>query len=59
MTDALARLAGNLAEKHDIKGYDAIHLASAIMLNGDAADEVFLSTWDGRLADAAQAGGFG
>ena len=47
---SLARQAGQLAERHGLRGYDAVHLATA--LTTDAADLV-LVTWDRDLARAA------
>lgn len=49
---SLARSAGRLAELRALRGYDAVHLASALTV--DAADLV-LATWDRDLADAAVA----
>jgi len=46
----LARHAGELAEQHDLRGFDAVHLATALAV--DAADLV-LVTWDRDLARAA------
>ncbi len=45
---ALARQAGELAEKLGLRGYDAVHLASALALGGDTT----LVTWDADLARA-------
>jgi uncharacterized protein len=53
--DALARSAGELAELHGLRGYDAVHLASAISVE-DA--ELVTVTWDRDLADAAAASGY-
>jgi uncharacterized protein len=51
---ALARQAGDLAEHYGLRGYDAVHLATALAV--DATDLV-LVTWDRNLAGAAvQAG---
>lgn len=47
---ALARAAGRLAERRALRGYDAVHLASALAI--DDAD-VVLATWDRALAEAA------
>jgi predicted nucleic acid-binding protein len=47
---ALAREAGKLAEQHALRGYDAVHLATA--LSGSDPDLV-LVTWDRDLARAA------
>jgi predicted nucleic acid-binding protein len=52
--DALARSAGELAEDHGLRGYDAVHLASAISIE-DA--RLVTVTWDGDLATAALACG--
>jgi len=48
--EALARHAGALAEERGLRGYDAVHLATALALGKDA---VTLLTWDGDLAEAA------
>lgn len=45
---ALARQAGELAEKLGLRGYDAVHLASALALGEDTT----LITWDADLARA-------
>jgi predicted nucleic acid-binding protein len=52
--DRLARAAGEHAEVHGLRGYDAIHLATALEL-GD--EEAVLVTWDRDLARAAAAAG--
>jgi predicted nucleic acid-binding protein len=52
--DALARSAGELAELHGLRGYDAVHLASALAFGTDTT----LVTWDHDLADAAVACGY-
>ncbi len=52
---ALARLAGTLAERHGLRGYDAVHLASALSIE-DA--ELLTATWDSDLAAAALACGY-
>lgn len=52
VTPELAARAGDLAEQHRLRGYDAVHLSSALEI--DAGDAV-LVTSDGRLADAAAA----
>lgn len=50
----LARLAGDLAEAHGLRGYDAVHLATARSIG---VDSLLLVTWDGDLARAAVAAG--
>jgi uncharacterized protein len=52
---ALAQAAGELAELHGLRGYDAVHLASAISVEDTALVAV---TWDHDLADAAVASGY-
>lgn len=49
-TRELIAEAGDLAERHRLRGYDAVHLASALTL---PADQVLLTTWDADLARAA------
>jgi uncharacterized protein len=49
---ALARSAGELAERHGLRGYDAVHLASAISV-GDP--QLLTVTWDHDLTNAAVA----
>lgn len=49
--EALAREAGELADDLGLRGYDAVHLASAIGFGADAT----LITWDADLRDAARA----
>ncbi len=50
----LAHTAGELAEAHDLRGYDAVHLATALSID---VDSMLLATWDGDLARAAIAAG--
>ncbi len=47
---ALAHHAGELAEELGLRGYDAVHLASALALDTDA---ITLVTWDRDLSRAA------
>ncbi len=47
---ALAKAAGELAERRALRGYDAVHLASALSIDDP---DVVLATWDRALADAA------
>lgn len=48
--------AGELAEEHALRGFDALHLASFVELLDQAADEaVEFSAFDGRLNTAAAA----
>ena len=55
VTDSLSRRAGSLAEKHGLRGFDAIHLASYLaVLESEGAREVRFSTADRALARAAR-----
>jgi predicted nucleic acid-binding protein len=49
----LARQAGELAEELELRGYDAVHLASALALGTDTT----LVTWDEDLKRAAAQSG--
>lgn len=49
----LARRAGQLAEELELRGYDAVHLASALALGSDTA----LVSWDEDLRRAATQSG--
>jgi len=49
VTDKLVRLAGDLAEKHRLRGFDAIHLASSIILNKKVSSSVIFSCFDQKL----------
>ena len=44
----LIQLAGNLAEKHALRGFDAIHLASALILRNTGVPVLF-SCYDEKL----------
>jgi uncharacterized protein len=49
----LAFLAGDLAVKHGLRGFDAIHLASALLLTQDTGMPIRFSCYDSKLNDAA------
>ena len=51
ITDAIVHLAGDLADRDALRGYDAVHLASALTA-GDGA-ELLMVTWDDALGGAA------
>lgn len=55
---AVAQLAGELAAEHALRGFDALHLASAITLRGAAAEFSAFGVFDTRLEAAARAEGF-
>lgn len=52
-SEAVIRLAGNLAEKHGLRGYDAVHLASALSLRDFTLEAVTFSSRDQDLREAA------
>ena len=51
---SLAREAGDLADRCGLRGYDAVHLASALSIDDEATTVI---TWDADLAEAAAAAG--
>jgi len=53
VTTAICARAGDLAEQHALRGYDAVHLASAMA----AGPELMLASWDGDLRSAAETEG--
>ena len=53
VTDPLVRQAGDLAEQHALRGFDAIHLASALVLQRQSSHSVSFSAWDETLMRAA------
>ena len=48
--ETLAREAGHLAEQHSLRGYDAVHLATALSVEDQT---LVVVTWDRYLARAA------
>jgi uncharacterized protein len=53
---ALARAAGDIAERFALRALDSVHLASALALGGS---DTVVVTWDRSLASAASAAGLG
>jgi predicted nucleic acid-binding protein len=51
VTDGVVRRAGDLCDSHALRGYDAVHLASALLID---TPDVVLATWDVELAEAAR-----
>jgi len=49
---------GNLAEKHALRGFDALHLASAVEMRAAGAAALFFCSADIRLLAAARLEGF-
>lgn len=54
VSEALVKLAGQMAEKHALKGYDAVHLASAVTLRRHGDQPVSFSCFDARLSRTAR-----
>ena len=57
VTLPLIRLAGELAAKHYLRGFDAVHLASAVTLQRELDEPVTFSSSDDRLMEAARVEG--
>jgi predicted nucleic acid-binding protein len=57
LNESLVQQAGGLAEKHALKGADSLHLAQALALASRLDESIEFSTWDKRLAAAAEAEG--
>jgi predicted nucleic acid-binding protein len=57
VTAELARAAGVRATNHGLRGYDAVHLASALFVSFAIGSPVTLATFDGALWEAAKAEG--
>jgi hypothetical protein len=55
---SLARLAGDLAAKRALRGFDAIHIAAAITLRAAAPEFTAFGVFDARLEAAARAEAF-
>lgn len=60
VTEGIVRAAGDLAEEHALRGFDAIHLASALTIRAAASEEseevgeaVFFLGFDSDLTKAA------
>jgi len=53
ITGDLVRRAGNLAEKHGLRGFDAIHLSSAITFREELSFPVYFSCSDRKLQNAS------
>lgn len=55
VTVELGHRSGDLAEAHALSGFDAVHLASALVF---PPQDVIVATWDARLHTAANATAF-
>lgn len=54
VTEDMIRQAGNLAEKHALRGFDSIHLASALTLRQELSSSVVFSCFDDKLRKASE-----
>ncbi len=54
VTDALVRRAGVLAERHRLRGYEAVQLSAAVDLRAAGAADVAFASFDARLNQAAR-----
>ena len=58
VTESLVFFAGELAQQHALRGFDAIHLASALFLAGHLdGEELEVGCWDTRLWIACREAG--
>lgn len=48
------RLAGSLCERHVLRAYDAVHLASAKTFQEKIEEQIAFASWDGKLETAAK-----
>ncbi len=54
VTNKLVRLAGDLAEKHSLRGFDAIHLAASVTLKKELTAKIIFSCFDQKLQKASE-----
>ncbi|MBW2602437.1 MAG: type II toxin-antitoxin system VapC family toxin [Deltaproteobacteria bacterium] len=52
VTEDMIRLAGDLTEKHALRGFDSIHLASALTLRQELSSPIVFSCFDDNLQKA-------
>ncbi|MBU4533226.1 MAG: type II toxin-antitoxin system VapC family toxin [Eubacteriales bacterium] len=58
VSEVLITLAGDLAEQHRLRGFDAIHLASAVTIRRQVKRPVIVCCWDTRLWESLRASEF-
>jgi predicted nucleic acid-binding protein len=54
ITEAVVKKAGDLAEKHELRGSDAVHLSSALALCEELSSSVLFSCSDKKLQIASR-----
>lgn len=57
VTETTISRADGLAWTHGLRGYDAVHLASALVWKETLGDPVLLATFDGKLHEAGRLNG--
>jgi predicted nucleic acid-binding protein len=57
-SEKVIKIAGDLIEKYSIRGFDSIHLASAMVLKKEINQNIDFMCWDNRLLEAAKKEGF-
>lgn len=57
VNDDLHRRVDDLLSRHSLRGADAIHLASALLVQGALKEKVTFACADGRLVTTARAEG--
>lgn len=55
VSDSLTWLAGELAEKQRLRGFDSIHLAAAVTLKAQVKSRIIAACFDVRLWEALRA----
>ncbi|GEA18485.1 type II toxin-antitoxin system VapC family toxin [Moorella sp. E306M] len=58
VSDTLIELAGELAEQHQLRGFDAVHLAAALILKQQVKENITVACWDKRLWQALNSNNF-
>jgi predicted nucleic acid-binding protein len=54
LTGNMVKMAGDLADKHSLRGFDSIHLASALTLRQELNSDVIFSCFDNNLQKASE-----
>lgn len=54
ITEDLTARAASLAWEHGLRGYDAVHLAAALVFREASGEELLLATYDRNLGEAAR-----
>jgi predicted nucleic acid-binding protein len=57
VSESVAKLGGELTDKHPLRGFDALHLASALFLKSRIHEKILFFCFDERLKSAAEAEG--